>query len=304
MASIRRSLSFTVAVGLPFLVLIGGAIAYMWAGSTAGQVDGVKVAYVSGSANVRTCPRLSCKPSATYKEGQQVVVTKKVSGQSISSNRRWIEIQYGDERRYIHESFIMPQSVSTFNNFWFLFSVLGMVPLVGLTALTQNPGNVGRWAVLNPRNFDTFLFGGVLVVGLICGIIGFIYSQLAQDDALSFIGSAFANVGSGLVGAAVTFVLFQSLLSARGAGASQVDDVKADVITLRGEVSNIRDEIATAATASTDSTSTLLANMQASLLHENELLRSALNQAIDRQSDLLASRLPEPPTTRGCGPGE
>ncbi|MFJ1870421.1 hypothetical protein [Streptomyces sp. KS_5] len=301
MASIRRSVSLTVALGLPFLVLVGGAIAYMWAGSTAGQVDGVKVAYISGSANVRECPERSCKATATYKEGQQVVVAKKVTGQSVNGNRNWVKIQYGDEMRYIHESFVMPQSVSTFNNFWFLFSVLGMIPVIGLTALSQSPGDVGRWAVLSPRNFDTFLFGGVLATGLICGIVGFIYSRLAKEDTLSFVASAFANVGAGLVGAAVTFVLFQSLLSARGAEAGQVDAVKTGVISLRTEVSNVRNEISTAVAAGADTTSARLTDTQTSLLREIELLRSTLNQAIERQSALLASRLPEPPTSNGSG---
>ncbi|WP_128434090.1 SH3 domain-containing protein [Streptomyces cyaneus] len=302
MTSIRRSVSLTVALGLPFLVLVGGAIAYMWAGSTAGQVDGVKVAYVSGSANVRECPKLSCESSTTYKEGQQVVVAKKVTGQSVDDNKKWVQIKYGDERRYIHESFIMSQSVSTVNNFWFLFSVVGMIPVAGLAALSQSPGDVGRWAVLSPRNFDTFLFGGVLATGLICGIVGFIYSRLAQENSLSFIASAFANVGAGLVGAAVTFVLFQSLLSARGAEAGQVDAVKEDVLSLRAELSNVRNEISTAVTAGADGTSALLADTQTSLLGEIEQLRSTLNQAIDRQAAILAARLPEPPSINGNGP--
>lgn len=240
--SIRESISFTVAIGLPFLVLVGGLIAFLWAGGRADQVNGVNVAYLSGDANVRTCAHLYCQSSGVFKEGQQVVVTAKVTGDSIEGDDTWIEIEYGDERRFIHQSFLMPTTISSFNAFWGYFSIILMLPIV-LLYLGQKSERVRRWAVASPRRFDRLLFGGVLCVGLVCGVVGFVYSQLAHEDSMSFVGAAFANLGAGLVGAAVTFVLFQSLLSGRSAEASQLNEAKADLSALQLQLGDLRTDM-------------------------------------------------------------
>ncbi|MGX8904229.1 hypothetical protein ACR820_02935 [Streptomyces netropsis] len=289
---IRDSVSFVVAIGIPFILLVGGVIAFTWATGNTGQVDGVKVAYLSGDANIRVCPKVECQSSDVFKEGQQVVTTRQVTGDAIDGEKAWIEIQYGDEKRYIHKSFVLQQRLSTIRNYWGFLTPILMCPVI-LLAAGQRSGRVRRWAVTSPTRFDGLLFGGVLGTGLACGVVGFLYSQLAQEDSMSFLGAAFANVGAGLVGAAVTFVLFQSMLAGRSPEATQIDDVKAEVNSLRVDLESVRGELNTTISSHASSTANLLADVKTELMNEMGSIHSDLTQEITRQSDLLSARLPD-----------
>ena len=64
----------------------------------------------------------------------------------------------------------------------------------------------------------------------LAGLAGLGYSRLAGEPVPAFLSSAFTKLGSGFVGAAVTFVLFQSLLTRR---TNRTDDPPAELTTPR-----------------------------------------------------------------------
>lgn len=267
---------------------------------------------MSGEGNVRACPQITCQSSATFHEGQQVVVTGKVTGQEISDSRTWYEIKYGDEKRYIHESFVMEINLATHAAFWSGFSLLFVVPVLFLQFFSRSE-RMRSVAAQHQKDFDGLLFAGVLAVGLICGVIGYIYSQVAHEDVTSFIGAAFANLGAGLVGAAVTFALFQSLLSSRGAEAEQIRTLEGVISSLRSElatnvdnarsefesgfaeqatqtealVADLRSQVERALTEHGASMARLMTGLRTDLSDELSAKLSALNEAIDRQTTVF-----------------
>jgi hypothetical protein len=208
----------TVVVGVIVFAAIG--IAPLWVVGSFGQVDGVDVAYISGDANIRTCPAASCEISAVYTTGRQVEILGKVTGdrQPIppaapdTTSDTWYKIRYGDDSRYVHEAFVDKSSLTAYGLLWPLVG-LGSAALFWLLFSLRGWSKAAAVAAANPIATDRLRFSVVLFMGLVSGLVGFVYSRLNSEGIASFLSSAFANLGAGFVGAAVTFVLFQNLLT-------------------------------------------------------------------------------------------
>jgi hypothetical protein len=72
----------------------------------------------------------------------------------------------------------------------------------------------------------------VLVLGIFLGVVGFIYSQVEGTGVASFTSDVLTNLGAGLAGAAVTFILFQTLFVGAQCGTSANSNYDAEA---RGE---------------------------------------------------------------------
>jgi hypothetical protein len=101
-----------IALGLPLMMLVGGTIVFTITESlTAGTPN---ARYLTGDANVRTCPSTTCKPSDMYRDGQQVIVVGEATGEYTHKSNKWYQIKYGDEPRYIHSYFLNEPLENTF----------------------------------------------------------------------------------------------------------------------------------------------------------------------------------------------
>jgi hypothetical protein len=69
------------------------------------------------------------------------------------------------------------------------------------------------------------------------GVVGlaaaFILGSLDQLTFPTFLGDAFLNLGSGFIGAAVTFVLFQVLLTGRGVNPEHLQQLEQRIAELK-----------------------------------------------------------------------
>jgi RNA polymerase sigma-70 factor (TIGR02960 family) len=192
------------------------------ANSSFGQAKGLDTAYVHGEANVRPCPRSECVPTEVFSQGRQVIVVRKVAGESVYGNSEWYEVRYGSETRFIHSSFLSATSFASLGGIELALN-LGVGCIIAALFFLIRWGRLRRVAASDESSFDAFLFGSVAAVGICTVFFGFWLSQISGQPPLPFFSDVFTNLGAGFAGAAVTFVLFSSLLSHRSVDRKQFD---------------------------------------------------------------------------------
>lgn len=214
-------------------------------GHTTDRIGDMSVAYVRSEANVRECPRLDCNVSDTYRAGEQVLIKWTVRGDRVEGSDEWFEIRYGSGTRFVHRFVVEAPSTSWSNTVEALLSLLSLIVIVPLALLPRLQKSVAREA--DEVAMDGLLFGAAAAFGIATGTLGFVFSRISGESTASFFAGTFVNLGSGLAGAAVAFVLFQSLLAKRTAGAREVAALSAEIDRLRVEVLNqvrdLRDDI-------------------------------------------------------------
>ncbi len=104
--------------------------------------------------------------------------------------------------------------LTSVRTFWIAFNLLTFVAL-GAFAWVTRSGALRSVARDEPDQFDLLLLGVVIAGGIGLACVGYLYSRADRSSSLAFLSDGFTNLGAGLVGAAVTFGLFQSLLSKR-----------------------------------------------------------------------------------------
>lgn len=220
---IRAGLAAFGGLFIPLLALATVLLMFTAvANSSFGQAKGLDTAYVKGEANVRPCPRSECTPTEVFSQGRQVIVVRKVAGESVYGSDQWYEVRYGSETRFIHSSFLSATSFASLGGIELALNLVISCIVAALFFLVRW-GRLRRVAASDERSFDAFLFGSVAAVGIFTIFFGFWLSQISGQAPLPFFSDVFTNLGAGFAGAAVTFVLFSSLLSQRSVDRKQVD---------------------------------------------------------------------------------
>ncbi|MFE6612889.1 hypothetical protein [Amycolatopsis sp. NPDC057786] len=237
-SSARRGTGWLGAITIAAILLLGLMLFF---GGPATSVAGKDVGYISGDeANLRRCPSLECEPTATYHRDQQLIIVKAdVTGGESHGSRRWLEVRYGDEVRYVHSYFVTEKSDSQAETLELLVS--GAAVLVGIAILALAGWRRGQtWAAMKEKTANSLLAAGTFAAGLVVGIVAFLVAGADGQSRAAFLSSALANVGAGLVGAAVTFVLFQVFLSRRAPSREQVAELQAHLAELRQTLEGTR----------------------------------------------------------------
>lgn len=237
-SSARRGTGWLGAITIAAILLLGLMLFF---GGPATSVAGKDVGYISGDeANLRRCPSLECEPTATYHRDQQLIIVKAdVTGGESHGSRRWLEVRYGDEVRYVHSYFVTEKSDSQAETLELLVS--GAAVLVGIAILALAGWRRGQtWAAMKEKTANSLLAAGTFAAGLVVGIVAFLVAGADGQSRAAFLSSALANVGAGLVGAAVTFVLFQVFLSRRAPSREQVAELQAHLAELRHTLEGTR----------------------------------------------------------------
>jgi hypothetical protein len=235
-----------LSIILPIVALLGAFGASIWLGRSQDRIGDASVAYVRAEANVRECPRLACRVSETYPAGQQLLINATVRGDRVEETDEWYETRYGPGTRFVHRDVAEAPATSVARTVEGLFSLLALcviIPLaLSLRRMQESAAQVSDHAAL-----DGLLFGAVAATGIATGTLGFVFSRVSGESATSFFAGTFVNLGAGLAGAAVAFVLFQSLLARRSVSAGElaaladnIDRLRADLLS---QVGGIREEI-------------------------------------------------------------
>jgi hypothetical protein len=230
----RSRVTTALSIILPAAALMAAFGAFIWFGRTADRIGDMSVAYVRSEANLRECPHLHCKISDKYRAGQQVIIEGTVRGDRVDGADEWFEITYGSETRFVHRLVVEAPSTSLANTVEALLSLLSLVVIVPLALLPRLQKSIAREA--DEVATDGLLFGATAAFGIATGTLGFVFSRISGESTASFVAGTFVNLGSGLAGAAVAFVLFQSLLARRTVGAREVAALSAEIDRLRVEV--------------------------------------------------------------------
>ncbi|WP_340682800.1 hypothetical protein LCL61_29615 [Amycolatopsis coloradensis] len=236
--SARRGTGWLSVIAIATILLVGLMLFF---GGPATSVAGKDVGYISGDeANVRRCPSVECESTATYHRDQQLIILKAdVTGGESHGSRRWLEIRYGDEVRYVHSYFVTEKSDSRAETLELLVSAAAV--LVGIAILGLTGWRRGQtWAAMKEKTANSLLAAGTFAAGLVVGIVAFLVASADGQSRAAFLSSALANVGAGLVGAAVTFVLFQVFLSRRAPSREQVVELQAQFSELRHTLEGTR----------------------------------------------------------------
>ncbi|MEV4537094.1 hypothetical protein AB0J82_25275 [Asanoa sp. NPDC049518] len=219
-----------LAILLPGLALIGAFLAYRWAAESFEKVGGAEAAYVRHEANLRSCPRLSCDVSAALDRGQQLIIVRAVDGEVVEGQGLWFEVRYGDTTRFVHSLTVTSPATRLADTLDPLVTIVGFLAVLVLFSMTrlQQQAADSRYA----SDTDRLLFGGVAAVGIAALTAGYVMSRLNGAGPGEFMTDALTNLGAGLLGAAVTFVLFQSLLARRAPTAQAVATISSELSDL------------------------------------------------------------------------
>src|ERR1039457_6863198 len=106
------------AILLPFIAMLGALGLFLRVSANSASVGNLNVAYLSGEANLRTCPSTKCSSSAVYSEGQQVVVIRTIKGQNTQGTDKWVVVRFGNSERYINSAFVSVTPTDYQNLFW------------------------------------------------------------------------------------------------------------------------------------------------------------------------------------------
>jgi uncharacterized membrane protein YeaQ/YmgE (transglycosylase-associated protein family) len=227
MGNVRATTFRALSVALVLAALALGAIAFYSFAASVTEVDGRSVGYLSGDAEVRRCPSTDCASTATYRMNQQVIISNpNVSGGEALGSTRWVEVVYGDEVRYVHGKFVAAKPVAVnegLEQLLILATAIGWILVLSLTSWKKGQA----LAAAHEQQTNAVLATGTFVAGLTVGIAGFLVARADNQSTTGFVAGALANVGAGLVGAAVTFVLFQIFLSRRNPSHDQVAQLDA-----------------------------------------------------------------------------
>ncbi|MFE5567041.1 hypothetical protein ACFQ68_18795 [Amycolatopsis japonica] len=249
--STRRGDFWLGVTGIATILFIGVMLFF---GGPATSVAGKDVGYISGDeANVRRCPAVECESTATYHRDQQLIIIKAdVTGGESHGSQRWLEVQYGDEARYVHSYFVTEKSDSQAESLELLVSAAALLVVAAMLVLTGwRRGQT--WAAMKEKTANSLLAAGTFAAGLVVGIVAFLVASADGQSRAAFLSSALANVGAGLVGAAVTFVLFQVFLSRRAPSREQMVELQAQLSELRQTIEGTHAALVPALIASTGS---------------------------------------------------
>jgi uncharacterized membrane protein YeaQ/YmgE (transglycosylase-associated protein family) len=175
-----------------------------------------------------------------------------VDGDTAFGSNQWVELQYGREVAYVHSHFVAPTPVYQGAGLEILLSfTLGLAFVVLLALSLWRRGQL--LAARNEPAANQIITAATFAAGVLAGTVGYVFARTARQSHAEFLAGAFANVGAGLVGAAVTFVLFNTILSRRNPSRTQIDDLRAQVESLGHQVSTLIDSKETAAKATSTS---------------------------------------------------
>ncbi|MFI9817611.1 hypothetical protein [Saccharothrix variisporea] len=219
-----RTALLLVSITIPFVVLLGSFGLYLYAVGSLGGVEGEDIGYLAGEATVRTCPSTDCAASGVYPPGRQIAIVGRTTGQVVGDSDQWVEFAYGDATRFVHGSFVRAATVDNERTFWLFVNLVAAGGVAGLM-VAMNSRRAQVLVARHVRLADAVLAGVVLAFGVGACLVGFVYARLDGKSSTGFLGDAFTNIGAGFVGAAVTFALFQTLLSKRSVDPNRIGEL-------------------------------------------------------------------------------
>jgi hypothetical protein len=191
-------------------------------------------AKVLGEANLRVCPRLDCEIVATLERGRILEAVDEVTGERALGTDAWYQVTYGNSKAYVSTRLLDLRGIS---GRWFELILTGLGTVVmllfGMVATLANRPSAGRYF----PSERLYLVASALGIG-VC-TLAFVVGQSADQSLADFWQGALINLGSGLLGAAVAFVLFEALV--RRESEAALDRIALDVAQLRDALAQVED---------------------------------------------------------------
>ena len=206
----RRVRILVLSTVMPLAALILLLPAFLQAASTPDREGGLDVNYLAGEASLRTCPRVTCPAVTTYDAGEKILVIREVSGDTVHDSSTWSEVRLQTGNAYIHSSLLLTQPIAIRSLPELLFTIGSMLVVIftGTVSGLQRLSVVDRIA---DADLSGIVSGIVVTVGLLACLVSLQFSQVVGGSLTSFLSTALINIGSGLIGAGIAFVLFQSI---------------------------------------------------------------------------------------------
>ena len=192
-----------LAIALGLTALVAALWLYLGIAAKEHTVEGRDVGYLSGEAYARSCPSTKCESLSQLHPNQQVLVRRSgVDGEVALDSDQWVEIEYGQETAYIHSHFVSP--TPTYQGLGLELLLSGALGLAFLLILALSVWQRGQlFAARNESGANYIITAVTFAAGVLSGAIGYMFARTARQTYSEFLAGAFANVGAGLVGAAV-----------------------------------------------------------------------------------------------------
>jgi hypothetical protein len=172
-----------------------------------------EVTVTVAESHLRMCPTTACQPVTVLGDGTELIVLGAREGELVEGSVVWMEALSAEGRGFIHISLVDVPSVQGSGEILIVVGVIALALIaVVLNVIMFVKGTLIR-RVMNYSWSNPALFIVVLMSGLICVSLALLGSEGVEIN--QFASDALLNLGAGFIGAAVTYVLFQVLVSHR-----------------------------------------------------------------------------------------
>jgi hypothetical protein len=162
-----------------------------------------------GQSNLRSCPRLECPVVVEVPADTALDTEKRVDGDEVDGEATWHRVNWPSGDLYLHSRLATTldeglDRETAFNLFAVTFVVA--VVAIGRSATSPQPIRDG-----NSSAIAYVMFCVVLALGLASGVLAF-FVRSSTMSVSDYWNAVLLNLGSGLAGSAITFVLLGTLL--------------------------------------------------------------------------------------------
>ena len=226
----------TLLGGLAILASIAvAAVTFFWIGAGASFERGATI-HLTGDANLRTCASTSCPSVAVLDSGTTAIYVDSRTGETVRGSSQWVEVISLEGPGFVHSYFLASKGAARSSLLEVAISLIAATLGAALLGLSRAKTVIDR---VSRNESDGILFGAVVGMGVLGLLAAFVIGSIKQVAFATFLGDTFLNLGSGFIGAGVTFVLFQVLLAGRGVSQEDFHSLQHEITKLRGALTEV-----------------------------------------------------------------
>lgn len=179
---------------------------------------------MTGDANVRECPSTDCPIDGVLEHNESVEFLGLLEGEKVNDTTVWYRVRLAEREGYVH-SYYASEAEPSADYLWEVSFTLGLMALTLIIMIVMSSER-GRRAVANSLLADHALFLGMMALGVVLGLGGYVLDGLGDEGLYMFLSGSLVNVSMGLIVSAIAFAAFQVFLSDRSPAKSDVANIE------------------------------------------------------------------------------
>jgi hypothetical protein len=236
MSSSLRWIALLFSNGLIVVLFVALVLAVMRVDSPLPLQQG-DVTVAVAESHLRVCPATNCNSIAILESGAELIVLGAREGELVEGSVVWMEVLAVEGRGFVHLSLVQAPGAQRSDMFGFVAGLMVLSFIAILLNATMFARSRLVRGVMNHPLSNPALFIAVLVSGLACAVVALFLARSEGVEVDEFASDALLNLGAGFVGAAITYVLFQVLVSHRSSATDR------EIVKMRESVDRLPERI-------------------------------------------------------------